>query len=579
MAAQFPAMDCPSTTAPRHVALSSPDLGSGVARDSRDANDPASLSPDDPACALEAGVDSSMNVAHDATSREKTAREAAIPSAPRPLVSLVSRHFDQTLAVPSGADPAALLASRDEPSSLAGFDPVGLRDGQTVLLGRYEVLGEIARGGMGVVYRARQIGLNRVVALKMVLAGRFADAADVHRLHVEAAVTAKLRHPNIVRIYEFTEFEGRHFIAMDFVPGRSLAQEARQFPMSPTRSAELLLQLADAVHYAHGQGVLHRDLKPSNILLDGAGRPQITDFGVAKELFGEPRGTTIGRVVGTPAYMPPEQAGGQKHLMGPASDVYSLGAMLYELLAGRPPFQAANALDVFTQIKSADPLPPTLFNPKTPPDLQTICLKCLAKEPRRRYATAKDLADDLRRFLAGEPILARPMRVWERAIQWAQRRPAAAACVGMAVSALICVNLSFVWYHTQLNESHERLAGALELAQRQTSLAEAERKKAENQRRIASEQHRVAEQQRELSARRHLYAVNLALVQDAWRQAHVGRVLELLEGLRPQPGQADVRGFEWHYFWRQVHTNLATLTGHAKAVTSVVATPDGKHIV
>src|SRR5215813_9037068 len=252
--------------------------------------------------------------------------------------------------------------------------------------GDYELLGRIARGGMGVIYKARQVCLNRIVAVKMMLPGMLISEAEASRFQNEAEVIANLRHPNIVAVHEVGAHDGQRYFSMDYVEGQSLAAVVRDHPL-PARTAA-------------------RDLKPSNVLLDKAGNPRIADFGLAKRFASDSRLTATGTVLGTPSYMPPEQADGKGRRIGPASDVYSLGAILYELLTGRPPFQAATPLDTILLVINTEPIAPRKLNPKLSRDLETICLKCLEKDPRWRYQTAQELADDLGRYLKREPIKA-----------------------------------------------------------------------------------------------------------------------------------------------------------------------------
>jgi serine/threonine protein kinase len=272
--------------------------------------------------------------------------------------------------------------------------------------GDYELLEEVARGGMGVVYKARQRRLNRTVAIKMILAGQLASSEEVRRFFSEAEAAAAMQHPNIVAIHEVGEHEGQHFFSMDYVEGANLAELVREAPLSAERAARYVNAIALAIQYAHDRGKLHRDLKPSNVIVDLTDQVRVTDFGLARSIEGSSDLTGTGQVVGTPSYMPPEQAAGRRGAIGPASDVYSLGAILYELVTGRPPFRAETALDTLMQVLEADPAAPRLLNPTIPHDLQTICLKCLEKDPRARYGTARQLADDLERYLSGEPISA-----------------------------------------------------------------------------------------------------------------------------------------------------------------------------
>jgi serine/threonine-protein kinase len=339
--------------------------------------------------------------------------------------------------------------------------------GRPAIIG-YEVLGELGRGGMGVVYKARQTNLNRIVALKMILAGEHAGAETLGRFRREAEAVARLQHPNVVQIHEIGEQAGLPFFSLEFVPGGSLTARLAGTPQPARWSAGLVETLARAVHYAHGQGVVHRDLKPANVLLAADGGPKITDFGLAKRLDGGDR-TRTGTILGTPSYMAPEQADGKVREVGPAADVYALGAILYECLTGRPPFLGETPLDVVAQVLGQDPVPVRQLQPKVPRDLETVCLKCLGKEPGRRYPSAAALADDLGRFLSGEPIRARPAGAAERLVKWARRRPGLAASAGVAavaVSALVAVG---VVYHVQLEWHNEqlRLANARETAARQ----------------------------------------------------------------------------------------------------------------
>jgi len=311
--------------------------------------------------------------------------------------------------------------------------------GKVRYFGDYELLEEIAAGGMGIVYRARQVSLNRFVAVKMILRGTLATDEDVKRFRSEAEAAASLQHPGIVAIHEVGLHEGQHYFSMDYVDGVSLAELLREEPLAARKAAEYVREATDAVHYAHQQGTLHRDLKPSNILIDRQGRVRITDFGLAKRISDNSDLTLTGQILGTPSYMPPEQASGKRSLLGAASDVYALGAVLYELLTGRPPFRGESPADTLRQVETLDPVSPRLLSPAVPRDLETICLKCLEKEPHKRYGTAELLADDLERYLDGRPIIARPISQVARGWRWCRRNSLPATTGALAAGLLFAV--------------------------------------------------------------------------------------------------------------------------------------------
>ena len=319
----------------------------------------------------------------------------------------------------------------------------------------YEIECELGRGGMGVVYKARHTKLKRLVALKMILAGAHADHGELGRFRLEAEAIASLQHPNVVQIYEVGEHDGKPYISLEFVDGGSLDQKLAGTPLAAREAARLVETLAWAMQVAHQRGVIHRDLKPANVLLTRNGIPKITDFGLAKQLGHDSGQTRTGQIMGTPSYMAPEQASGDSKTIGAAADIYAVGAILYELLTGRPPFKSASVLDTLEQVRTEEPVSPTQLQPKTPRDLETVCLKCLAKAPAGRYATARDLAEDLRRYLADEPIHARPVGKMERTWRWCKRRPALAIAAATLWFAILGASSAGLWY---VNDRAQRQA-------------------------------------------------------------------------------------------------------------------------
>lgn len=362
------------------------------------------------------------------------------------------------------ADLCEFFANRDQMQRLAqplrgdaevsrGGPPLG----KVRYFGDYELLEEVAAGGMGIIYKARQRSLNRIVAVKMILKGTLARDEDVKRFRVEAEAAANLQHPAIVAIHEVGLHEGQHYFSMDYVEGHSLAELPREQPLPARQAAEYVRDAAEAVHYAHQQGTLHRDLKPSNILIDRQGRVRITDFGLAKRIEGNSDLTLTGQILGTPSYMPPEQATSKRALVAAASDVYSLGAVLYELLTGRPPFRGESPAETLRQVEALDPISPRLLSPAVPRDLETVCLKCLEKEPHKRYGTAQLLAADLGRYLRGEPILARPISRPARAWRWCRRRPVH-ALLAAALLLLISGGVAAGFWYQAIEGDRQRRA-------------------------------------------------------------------------------------------------------------------------
>jgi WD40 repeat protein/tRNA A-37 threonylcarbamoyl transferase component Bud32 len=328
----------------------------------------------------------------------------------------------------------------------------------------YELLGEIARGAMGIVYKARDRKLNRIVALKMTRAGQLASGNEMRRFQAEAEAAAQLDHPHIVPVYEVGEADGLQYISMAFVEGQSLATRVEAGPLAPREAAALIRPVAEAVAFAHAHGVIHRDLKPGNILLDAAGQPRVTDFGLAKRTDTDSMLTQAGQVVGTPSYMPPEQAEGKNDQVGPLADVYSLGATLYRLVTGRPPFQAANVVETLKQVVEREPAAPRSLNDAVDRDLNTIVLKCLEKRPERRYASATELAEDLRRYLDRRPIQARPAGAVEKAVRWCRRNPIVAASLAGIAAVGMAAFVAISWSYVRAEQARQRESTQRELA-------------------------------------------------------------------------------------------------------------------
>jgi WD40 repeat protein/tRNA A-37 threonylcarbamoyl transferase component Bud32 len=432
-------------------------------------------------------------------------------------------------------------------------------------VGKFELLDTVGHGTFGTVYRARDPELDRTVALKVPRAGSLAGPQELDRFLREARSAAQLRHPAIVPVHEVGQAKGVPYLVSDFVDGVTLADLLSARRPGSRESAELVAAVADALQYAHERGVVHRDVKPSNVMVGDDGRPHVMDFGLAKREAGEITMTVEGQVLGTPAYMSPEQAGGEAHRVDGRSDVYSLGVILYQLLTGELPFCGTTRM-LLHQVLHDDPKPPRRLNDKVPRDLETVCLKCLEKDPARRYATAQALADDLRRFLKGEPVSARPAGAWERGWKWVRRRPAAAGLLGLgAVTAVTLAALAVGLFYGA------RLEAALGEAEKQRGLAVAARDEADQAK-------AETERQRDL-VRRTSYAAHTNLAASAWRDADIARMLFLLEEQRPErTGGQDVRGFEWHYLRRLGRLDLLTLTGHTGEVTGVCFSPDGRRL-
>ena len=445
-------------------------------------------------------------------------------------------------SVPPWVQPEALTTP---PSGLTALnrDPAFLTEGVPRRFGDYLLLEEIARGGMGIVYKARQLSLNRLVALKMILPGGRADEPAIRRFHTEAQAAAQLRHPHIVAVHEVGADQGRYFYSMDFIEGQNLAQKVQQYPLAARQASLCVKTLAEATHYAHEHQVLHRDLKPSNVLIDAQDQPHITDFGLAKLMHERSDATLSGVVMGSPCYMAPEQAQGQALAVGVRSDIYALGAILYELVTGRPPFKGESASATLKLVAESDPISPRQMNPKISRDLETICLKCLEKEPARRYASARALAEDLGRYIQGEPIQARRVGAMGKTVRWCRRKPALAAALAASALLLILGVAGITW---------------------QWRRAESGRRSAETERQMQ---------------RLRAYAADMRAADAAIQDNNVGQATQLLERYLPQAGVEDPRGLEWRYLWQLCRSDDAGGFQYPAPAHNVDLSPNGRWII
>lgn len=492
----------------------------------------------------------------------------------RPKVDINDRTCDQ---------PTIEISGREAKESRSNF--------RNTTIGDYRILEPIAQGGMGVVYKARQISLNRIVALKMILSGELATKQEIERFYVEARAAAMLDHPGIVPIIEVGEFDGRHFFSMAYVEGISLASRLTEGPMVPTQAAALIQTITEAIQYAHDQGIIHRDLKPSNILLDLQGNPRVTDFGLAKKVSEDCGLTVSGQILGTPSFMPPEQAAGQIDTIGPASDVYALGAILYSLTTGRPPFQAASSVDTLRQVVEKEPVAPRQLNPSIPLDLETIILKCLEKSLPRRYPTARALGEELNRFVNGIPIQARPVGRIEKLWRWCKRQPAVASLSAVAVLLLSGLAVGASWaYFREASFRHdlqvafdgekEAKDDALEAGQKAdeaAKLAELARQEKERQAEIASRERDNAKTS-EAAMRRNLYLSDVGRAQQAVQSSNFARAEALLERHRPNSDdQVDLRSVDWHLLQNQIERPKNSWR-FKKPVEVICVSPDQTHV-
>jgi len=436
------------------------------------------------------------------------------------------------------------------------------------LLGRFEILDDLGSGGFGFVVRARDLLLGRIVALKMPLPERVLSSDDVRRSLREARAAARLDHPNIVRIHDAGELGPLgYFIAAEFCDGPSLPRwlKSRNEPVPARLAAFWIAALADAVQHAHDRGILHRDIKPDNVILAVTREldeftPRLTDFGLAKLAEEASDDTRTEARIGTPCYMAPEQAAGRHRDIGPLTDVYALGTTLYEIVAGRPPFRGETDAETLRLVIEAEPVAPRSLRPALPRDLETICLKCLSKEPARRYVSAGALRDDLQRFLDGRPIKGRPVSAWEHIRRWARRRPGIAVLSGLVVLLACGLVGGIVWW-----------ASWLEWHNRQLKIHIA---RADQQAREAQEQTRIAEERRH-QADRHHYAESLRRVRRALDAGQLELGQDILHDIHPSADGYDPRGFAWRYLWRQANREFTQLWGHEATVLGAAVSRDG----
>ncbi len=463
--------------------------------------------------------------------------DATVDRSLPPYMSSPGR-VEATSAVQNGASGRAL-----EPGTCIGY------------FGDYELQKVLGEGGMGIVYKARQLSLNRSVALKLIRAARFASADEVRRFQNEAETVARLDHPHIVPFFEVGRFEDQHYFSMKLVAGESLDKRLKDFVADPRRAARLLAIAAGAVHHAHQRGILHRDLKPANILVDAEGAPHVTDFGLAKRVEGDSELTHSGAIMGTPAYMAPEQASGKRGVVTTATDVYGLGAILYALLTGRAPFGGATVPETLEQVRDRPPESPRKLTLRVPRDLEVICLKCLEKDPRHRYASADALTEDLKRWLSGEPIAARQVRSPARLWMWCRRNRVVAGAGGIVAASLVALAaVSLLYARQQEHHATEQAAAAANL---KDALAQSNLRRA---------------------------MLNFERGRTACDQGQVGPgLLWFVESLR---AANDAGNSDWKNAalvnlsaWQSHHTSLVRVIAHVDDVITAGWSPDGKFFV
>jgi tRNA A-37 threonylcarbamoyl transferase component Bud32 len=425
---------------------------------------------------------------------------------------------------------------------------------------------------MGVVYHARHLKLNRRAAIKMILGGKYHAPAARVRFLIEAEAVAALDHPNIVGVYEFGTHDGQPFFALEYVAGGTLADRLKRDGKSTPRSAaELMVEMAEAIAAAHAKGIVHRDLKPGNVLLTEAGEPKVTDFGLAK--VGGSDLTATGAVMGTPSYMAPEQAGGKTKQVGTHTDVYALGAILYEMLTARPPFKGDSVAVTLQQVLTREPERPRATDPAIPRDLETICLKCLEKEPARRYPTAEALAADLRAYLEDRPIAARPVGRAERAWKWVRRNPGVSAAVGAAVVALVAGSAVAVAFGIEARSEADRANGEAARANDEAARANDEAVRAMAAEKDARQKKTEAEAEAKESRRR-LDLNRLQAAQAAFDNNLVQLARDTLDEIAPEN-----RCIAWGLLNRRFEGSLFTLYGHTDEVSAVAVSADGTRVV